>query len=437
MKLRFDSFTQAISRTLKSKSDFFFKQQDPFTQLVSNNRMFGVLPLVHHFKLYFDYLSDPGITNAVNTFGDQVIGVGFYITGDDPVALQKIQKWFKKIKIKRKLKTGFRDALISGNMGLEKVIGTSKFGPDKLIDVELIDMRVVIGIEPDPEDESIPMEWIQRIRGKENRITYDNTIHFKLFEISRSFLGIGLFSSLSVPQYEQDGELRSILDDMKQMRSNFAQIINKHASPDRVFIYENESEEVISEEARKFKTRKQGEAQFTNKTYDYKELTVDPRARFDKYIDIIQLYYDLGTQTPAAKLQSTTGFTEASANAVLEIVERRIRGIQDDLKTVIEEDIINVYLEESEIDPEEANIEFHFGQPDIPDFDINVVFKGFETKDDDGNRLISFDEARQILEDSGYAQNDTDENETEEEPKNDRLPMIKIDGVKKHIIKLR
>lgn len=435
MKLRFDSFAHAFAKA--THSDFFFKRQDPFTELISNNRMFGVLPLVHHFKLYFDYLSDPGITNAVNTFGDQVIGVGFYLTGDDEAALFKIQKWFKRMKFKRKLKTGFRDALISGNMGFEKVFGVTKHGQDKFIDIELIDMRIVRGIQPDPDDEMVPMEWVQQFRGQENKIPYEDTIHFKLFEISRSFLGVGLFSSLSVPQYEEGGELRSILDDMKQMRSNFAMIINKHASPDRVFIYENESGDVISEEARKFNNRKQGDAQFTNKNYEYKELTVDPRARFDKYIDIIQLYYDLGTQTPAAKLQSTTGFTEASANAVLEIVERRIRGIQDDLITVIEEDIINVYLEESEINPDDANIEFHFGQPDIPDFDINVVFKGFETMDDDGNRLISFDEARTILQDSGYAQNSTDEGQKDTKlDSKTHLSKIKVDGVEKYVIRI-
>ncbi len=428
----FDSFSKAISKA--KHSDFLLRRQDPFTEMVSSNRMFGVIPLVHHFKLYFDYLSDPGITNAVHTFRDQVVGVGFYLTGDDEEALLKIKRWLKKIKFQRKLKTGFGDSLICGNMGFEKVTGTTLSGKERFIDIELIDMRIVYAIEPDEEDDKIPANWLQRHLGEETRIPYDETIHFKLFEVSRSFLAVGLFSALSVPQYEEDGQLKSILDDMKQMRVNFARIINKHASPDRVFIYPNENEDVIKNEGLKFKTRKQGDTTFTNKDFEYKELTVDPRARFDKYIDIIQLYYDLGTQTPAAKLQSTTGFTEASANAVLEIVERRIRGIQDDLTTVIQEDIIDPYQRDLELDPEKTNIEWHFGQPDIPDFDINVVFKGFETKDNEGQRLISFDEARSILEKSGYAQDSTDEGQKKDSKQH--LPKIKIDGVEKFVVRL-
>ncbi len=423
----FDSITRAFTRA--KHTDFFLRRQDPYTEFISTNRLFGVLPLVHHQKLYFDYLSDPGITNAVNTFRDQVIGVGHYLTGDDEKALLACKKWFKKIKFKRKLKTGFSDSLITGNMGFEKVIGVTAASTERLVDLELIDMRIVKRIEPD-EDNKLPKEWVQLHLGVENTIPYEDTIHFKLFELSRSFLGIGLFTSLSVPQYEEDGIVRSILDDMKQMRSNFAKIINKHASPDRLFIYENESQDVITEEARKYNTREAGDTQFTNKNFEYKELTVDPRARFDKYIDIIQLYYDLGTQTPAAKLQSTTGFTEASANAVLEIVERRIRGIQDDLKTVIEEDILAEYQRGLGFDPEITNVEWHFGQPDIPDFDINMVVKGFETKDEDGNRLIKYEEAREIFQNSGYIQNSS-ANKSDSKSK---LKQIRVDGELKYIV---
>lgn len=430
--------TDSITKTLTkiTKSDFFLRRQDPFSEMVSTNRLFGVLPIVHHFKLYYDYLIDPGIQNATNTFLDQIMGVGFYITADDEKALAFLQKWCKTKKYKKKFKNLMKDALITGNGAFERVYGTTVSGHNKFIDVELLDMRIVKGIDPDPDDESVPSEWIQMLRGEENRIPYEDTIHFKLFELSRSFLGIGLYHSLSVPQYEDDGELRSIVDDMRTLRMSFTNIVKKHASPDRLFIYENESEDVITAEALKFKTKKQGDTQFTNKDFVYKELTVDPRSRFERYIDMIQLWYELGTQTPAAKLQTTPGFTEASANAALELVERRIRGIQDDGKTMTEEEIFEVLLKENGFDVAKVNAEFHFGQPDMPDFELTDVLAAYNAPEQNGERLISREEVRIMLQNSGWPLKDSNTEDKAADSKQHSIKRIMIDGVMKYVARI-
>ena len=424
----FDSINKTLTRL---KSDFFLRRQDPFSEMISSNRLFGVLPIVHHFKLYYDYLIDPGIQNAVNTFLDQVVGVGFYITADDEKALKVLQEWFKKSKFKKKFKNCIKDSLITGNGALEKVFGTTMLGKDLFIDIELVDMRIVKGINPDEEDDSIPLEWVQMHLGEENKIPYEDTIHFKLFELSKSFLGIGLFHSLSVPQYEEDGELRSIIDDMRTLRMSFTNIVKKHASPDRLFIYENESEDVITAEALKFKTKRAGDVQFTNKDFIHKELTVDPRSRFERYLDMIQLWYELGTQTPAAKLQTTPGFTEASARAALELVERRIRGIQDDGKTMVEEEMFEPILDERGFDPEEVNAEFHFGQPDMPDFDLNQVITAYNSQNKKGKRLVSREEVRIMLQNSGWPLIDKNDSK-----KDHKIKKMMIDGVQKYIVKI-
>ena len=188
---------------------------------------------------------------------------------------------------------------------------------------------------------------------------------------------------------------------MKQMRSNFAKIIHNHANPDRVVTYENESDATIKEEAVKWKNRKAGDMMFTNKKFEHVDLTIDGRSRFEKYIDTLQSIYELGTQTPAAKLQTTTGFTEASANATLQIVERRIKGIQENLKSMIEEDIINQYLQGLGYDDTKANVEIHFGQPDTPKYDISQIIDAARSKGPGDVPLIRRGEARKIMQDSG------------------------------------
>lgn len=278
----------------------------------------------------------------------------------------------------------------------EKITSDATRTKKRLLDLDLVDMRIVTRIEPSQEDQRLPGNVIQQLDGEDTPIPYEDIAQFKLFEISRSFFGIGLFHSLAVPQYEQNNELLSILDDMQKLREAFPRIIKRYASPVAVYTYPGEEEATIHEEGLKFKQAKQGQAIFTNKLFDYKELTLDPRSRFDRYIDLIQFWYEMGTQTPAAKLQTTPGFTEASARAALELVERRIRGIQEDKKTMIDEEIITPYLIGEGFKPEDANVEFHFGQPDIPEFNLADVFKAAETIVE-GKPLLTWKEARKSL----------------------------------------
>ena len=418
-----------LLKGLKTKLglDAFGQKTDPFSMAVDVGSKFGVSPIITHKKLYYHYLTDPGVQNAVNTFKDQVVGVGCYLTADDDKALKSVRSWFKKIKFKPKLKTGFNDALITGNEMLEKITSEVTRSKKRLLDLDLVDMRIVTRIEPSEEDPRLPGKVIQHLNGEDVPIPYEDISHFKLFEVSRSFFGIGLFHSLAVPQYEQDNETLSILDDMQKLREAFPRIIKRYASPTTVYIFPDEDEAKIKEEGLKHQQAKQGQAIFTNKDFVYKELSLDPRSRFDRYIDLIQLWYEMGTQTPAAKLQTTPGFTEASARAALELVERRIRGIQEDKKTIIDEEIITPYLIGEGFTPEDANVEFHFGQPDIPEFSLSDIFKAAETIVE-GKPLLTWKEARKSL--AKIFEIDP-EDEVKEEPLD--FKKVRINGDRKFI----
>ena len=197
-----------LLKGLKTKLGFdaLLKRTDPFSMVIDTGSKFGVSPIVTHKKLYYHYLVDPGIQNAVNTFKDQVVGVGYYLTADDDKALKSVKAWLRKIKFKQKIKTGFNDALVTGNEMLEKITSDITRSKKRLLDLDLVDMRIVTRIDPSKEDPRLPGTVIQHLNGEDVSIPYEDIAHFKLFEVSRSFFGIGLFHSLAVPQYEQDNE---------------------------------------------------------------------------------------------------------------------------------------------------------------------------------------------------------------------------------------
>jgi len=72
---------------------------------------------------------------------------------------------------------------------------------------------------------------------------------------------------------------------------------------------------------------------------DVKTVAVDPRARFEVYVDHILNQVYLGGQTPISKLLTTLGFTEASANATIEVSERHVMSLQRFIKRNVEKEI--------------------------------------------------------------------------------------------------
>ncbi len=78
------------------------------------------------------------------------------------------------------------------------------------------------------------------------------------------------------------------------------------------------------------------------------------QGRFDAYIEHIWNQYILGLQTPLPKLFTTPGFTEASAKAAIEVVERKVQAIQRFVKRIVERQIFVSVVSQAGIDPTEA-----------------------------------------------------------------------------------
>ena len=100
---------------------------------------------------------------------------------------------------------------------------------------------------------------------------------------------------------------------------------------------------------------------------------------------------------------------------------------------MIDEEIITPYLIGEGFKPEDANVEFHFGQPDIPEFNLGDIFKAAETIVE-GKPLLSWKEARRSL--AKIFEIDPDDEIEEKEEETADFRKTRINGDLKLITRL-
>ncbi|MGB9774776.1 MAG: hypothetical protein ACPL4I_12325 [Bacteroidota bacterium] len=157
-------------------------------------------------------------------------------------------------------------------------------------------------------------------------------------------------------------------------------IFEKYAGPDVLAILPDASEEDVQAFQRIIKSRPPEGAWlfWQGKTGDVKPIQMDPRARFEYYIDHVLNQFILGLETPLPRLFTSPGFTEASANVAKELGEAIIRPIQRYIKRVVEREIFKPVMEQAGFDPEKAQIRLNWGAPKLPEIDMADMLKAAE-----------------------------------------------------------
>jgi hypothetical protein len=81
----------------------------------------------------------------------------------------------------------------------------------------------------------------------------------------------------------------------------------------------------------------------------------------DFYVETLEDEFVLGLQTPLAKLIIKTGFTEASADAALEIAGRRVLALQRFVKRGVERYLFDRVVASAGLDPVKAQVRLNWG----------------------------------------------------------------------------
>lgn len=373
-----------MSAVLTKLKEFYGRlQKNQGVLLPAWRQTYGETRIVSFSDVITAYTRDPSCKAFVDFLADQAVGLGFYTTVNKEYAQaeqakQIVDEFNEAINIDELLQIGAREIVASGNsfwLTIEpEHLETLKILPLTGFDNPRAIMRNqygdVTGYNYSYGDvkTSFPPEKI---------------IHFKWNPTNFSAFGTGVLQVL-LTELCFNGEKRMSFLEMKaRIEKIMPEIFEKYAGPDELWIFVGARFVYNKPEA------------------DIKTVTTDPRARYEAYIDHILNQIYLGGQTPLPKLFTTPGFTEASANAALNIAERKIMALQRFIKRNIEHQIFNPLIQQAGHDPKKANIRLNWDN-EKPETKLEDLIRLAELSATSGASYVRPEEVRKNLIKAGF-----------------------------------
>jgi hypothetical protein len=340
-----------------------------------NGRVFfdtSGIPLADVMKLYD---RDPTCKSRVDLLAASTVGMGFYTTADEKYAKAAqakaaVDKFCEDINLDGMLNEMAKPLISCGNDFWLKLM------PHRLADVLRMPIDAVqrIGLSTVP-DLKIPY----KVTGYQLSGTYggnagtelkpEAVIHWHLNSDVPSGFGVGLLQVL-LHTLTVDTDKRPSYAWMKaKIEKILPSIFTKYAGPDVVVQLEGQKEDTIKKYESAIKNRpEEGQWLFSGaKNVGVYPVTIDPRARFEYYIDHMVNQFYLGCETPLPRLFSTPGFTEASAKAALDLQDMLIKPVQRYIKRQVEKEIFAVIVAQAGFDVGKAKVRLNFGSPKTPE----------------------------------------------------------------------
>ncbi|MCW4045243.1 MAG: hypothetical protein NWE94_06980 [Candidatus Bathyarchaeota archaeon] len=340
-----------------------------------NGRVFfdtTCIPLADVMKLYE---RDPTCKSSVDLLAASTVGMGFYTAADD--------KYDKASEAKAAVDKFCEDVNLDGllNDMAKPLIGCGndfwlKLTPEQLTGVVRTPIDAVqrIGLSSVP-DLKVPY----KVTGYQLKSTYSGSagnelkpeavIHWRLSGDAPSGFGVGLLQVL-LHTLTVDTDKRPSYAWMKaKIEKILPNIFAKYAGPDVVVQLEGQKEDTIKKYESAIKNRpEEGQWLFSGaKSVGVYPVTIDPRARFEYYIDHMVNQFYLGCETPLPRLFSTPGFTEASARAAVDLQDMLIKPVQRYIKRQVEREIFSVVIAQAGFDAVKAKVRLNFGSPETPE----------------------------------------------------------------------
>jgi hypothetical protein len=339
------------------------------------------LPLDDVVKLYE---RDPTCKSSVDLLAASAVGSGFYTTVDDT---------YEKAAQAKKAIDSFNenanlDALLCDMARMLIACGNDfwlKLTPESLQELHRLPVDAVERIHQTYlEDKTLKIPYktesykLRATYGGEN-IASEAVVHWRINCLDYSGYGTGVLQVL-LHSLTFQSEKRPAFGLMKaKIEKIMPKIFEKYAGPDVLALLERADEDTIEKFQQAIKNRgDEGAWLFFNGKGDIRPVTLDPRARFEYYVDHIINQFYLGCETPLPRLFSTPGFTEASANAALELQNMLIRPIQRYIKRQVEREIFSPILVQAGLDPLRAQVRLNWSSLKTPEISMADILKAAE-----------------------------------------------------------
>ena len=366
--------TEAFS--IKKRSGYAFPQTATIYETPS-------IALADVIKLYE---RDPTCKASVDLLAASAVGMGFYTTVSE--------RYEKAAEAKRVIdqfnETVNLDAMLCDMAHVLIACGNDfwlKITPETLTELHRLPIDAVECIEQgfmQGNGLKIPYEIesykLRQSYGGRN-LAPKAVIHWRINCIGLSGFGTGVLQVLLHSLVFQSDRRPAYAWMKAKIERIMPKIFEKYAGPDVLALLEKADETTIQKFEKAIKSRsEEGAWLFYSGKGDIKPVTLDPRARFEYYIEHLINQFYLGCETPLPRLFSTPGFTEASAKAALDLQTMLIKPIQRYIKRQVEREIFDVALAEAGFEPPKAQARLNWGSPKMPEIIIADMLKAAELK---------------------------------------------------------
>ncbi len=355
---------------------------------------FGEQPSVSFQDCVNAYLKDPTCKAFVDFLADQVVGAGFYTTVNEDYdraaeAKRVVDEFCERVNLDNMLQTAAREVIATGNSFWEKV------EPDSLVDLRILPLTSISHVKRDVQGNV--QAYVQSATYGGKSLAAERIVHFKWNPVDGEPFGTGVLRPL-LEKMTVGGETRMSFLEMKaRIEKMLPEIFEKYAGPDELWVFEGVSDDRLAEYQRIIKSKPKSGARFVyNKKADVKTVQIDPRTQFQTYLDHIINQVYLGGETPLPKLFTTPGFTEASANAAIELAERKVYALQRFMKRAVENEIFVLIVQQKGYDPRGVGCRLNWGTPERPQIVVADIIRAAELQ------LISSTEFRGIMKKVGW-----------------------------------
>jgi hypothetical protein len=360
--------------TLKSRSGYASPQPAMIYETPN-------IPLAEVMRLYE---SDATCKASVDLLAASAVGMGFYTTVNEGYANANeakriVDQFNENVNLDALLCDMARALIACGNDFWLKIM------PERLAGLHRLPIDAIERIEQSLiQDGSLKIPY--QVEGYKLRQAYGSeslkpeaVIHWRINCMGLSGFGTGVLQVLLHSLTFQSDRRPAYAWMKAKIERIMPKIFEKYAGPDVLALLEKADEATIQKFERAIKNRsEEGAWLFYSGKGDIKPIALDPKARFEYYIDHIINQFYLGCETPLPRLFSTPGFTEASANAALELQSMLIRPIQRYIKRQVEHEIFNTALAQAGLNSVDAQVRLNWGSEKAPQIAIADMLKAAE-----------------------------------------------------------
>ena len=332
------------------------------------------------------YERDPTCKASVDLLAASAVGAGFHTTVEDTYekaseAKRVVDRFSENVNLDALLCDMARGLIACGNDFWLKLTPENLAGLHRLpVDaVERVQQSFI-------EEKTLKIPYrvesykLRQAYGGES-LSAEAVIHWRINQLDSSGYGTGVLQVLLHSLVLQSDKRPAFAWMKAKIERIMPKIFEKYAGPDVLALLERADEGTIQKFQQAIRNRgEEGAWLFYNGKGELQPVTLDPRARFEYYVEHLINQFYLGCETPLPRLFSTPGFTEASAKAALELQNMLIKPVQRYIKRQVEREIFTAVLAQEGLDPLKAQARLHWGSPRTQEASVTDMLKAAELK---------------------------------------------------------